>query len=459
MLSLAVATVLVVELLIYIPSIVTFRATWLGDKLSAARIAALVLEAAPGDMVPDTLVQELLDGVGALSIAMRFNGARRLLAHGEALPMVARRYDLRDMSELTNLAETFDTLLNGKGRIVSVTGPAPMGAEFVEIVIEETPLHDALLRFSANVLLLTLVVAAAVAGALYLALVAVIVRPVRRLIAAMSAFASSPHGEEPAAAPNRRRDEIGVAEDELAAMRRVLTLELKQRRHLAELGLAVSKISHDLRNMLTSAVLVSDQLSAIPEPRVQRFAPTLIRSLDRAIAFCESALAFGALQDRPPVAAPIDMEALLDEVRDGLPTLEGLQWRGIVAPGLAVQADAQYLFRALLNLCRNAVEALRDRGPASGAPAILVQAGARGRDLVVTVADNGPGVPAAVRERIFQAFSTGGRGGGSGLGLAISHELVHAHGGALRLVDAPIGATFELVLPDAAALAHPAASA
>ena len=99
-----------------------------------------------------------------------------------------------------------------------------------------------------------------------------------------------------------RGDEIGVAERELASMQRQLSSLLAQKNRLAQLGMAVSKINHDLRNMLANAQLISDRLVAIPDPTVQRFVPKLIASLDRAIQFCNASLQFGGSQKRPPAA-------------------------------------------------------------------------------------------------------------------------------------------------------------
>ena len=92
-------------------------------------------------------------------------------------------------------------------------------------------------------------------------------------------------------------------------MQRDLASMLQQKSHLAALGLAVSKINHDLRNLLTSAQLFSEGLSSLPDPRVQRFAPKLMRALERAIAFCESTLSYGRAQEPPPDRRPVDVEA------------------------------------------------------------------------------------------------------------------------------------------------------
>src|SRR5260370_212786 len=112
-----------------------------------------------------------------------------------------------------------------------------------------------------------------------------------------------------------RGDEIGVAERELSDMQRDLGSMLHQKSRLPALGLAVSKINHDLRNLLASSQLLSDQLASVPDPRVQRFAPKLMRSLERAIAFCQSTLSYGRAQEAPPDRRMILIEPILPQVR------------------------------------------------------------------------------------------------------------------------------------------------
>jgi signal transduction histidine kinase len=356
------------------------------------------------------------------------------------------------MAPLAAAASSFDTLLNGQGRAVRVIGDAPMGGDFVEILIDETPLRAAMLRFSRNILMLSLVVLLAAAALLYLALSALIVQPVRRLAGNITAFAAQPDNETRVIVPSGRGDEIGQAEQELASMQRTLMRQLAERRHLAQLGLAVSKINHDLRNMLASAQLVSDRLVSVTEPTVQRFAPKLIATLDRAIRFCESTLSYGRVQEQPPAPRAIDLSAIAAEVESLLPLGERIAWKTEIEPGLSAEADPDYLFRVLLNLARNAVQALEQEGPGTPgeAPCITLSAARENGALLLAVSDNGPGVAPAIRERLFQAFRGSGRPGSTGLGLAIAADLVHGHGGTIRLAEGRPGARFEIVLPQPA---------
>jgi len=236
-------------------------------------------------------------------------------------------------------------------------------------------------------------------------------------------------------------------------MQRELASMLHQKSRLAALGLAVSKINHDLRNLLASAQLFSDQLSTSPDPKVQRFAPKLMRALERAIAFCQSTLSYGAAQEPPPERKTIEVEPLIEEVHDalGLGLDVPIRWIVSVERGLKVDADHDQLFRVLVNLARNAVQALEARGARDPARDQIRITGRReGSVVVIEVSDTGPGVSENTRSHLFQAFQGSTRAGGVGLGLAIAAELVRAHGGEINLVPGTIGATFSIKIPDRA---------
>jgi signal transduction histidine kinase len=240
-------------------------------------------------------------------------------------------------------------------------------------------------------------------------------------------------------------------------MQQDLAAMLAHKNRLAALGLAVSKINHDLRNLLASAQLFSDRLSSLPDPKVQRFAPKLMRALERAIAFCQSTLSYGRAQELPPDRKPIHFETLVEEVREtlGLTSGSSIGWVAAIERGLVVDADHEQLFRVMLNLARNAVQALESRAPNDAARDQLRIAGRReGAVAVIEVSDTGPGVDAQARSHLFEAFQSSGRTGGSGLGLAIAAELIRAHGGEIALVDGTLGATFRLTIPDRAVELH-----
>jgi signal transduction histidine kinase len=260
--------------------------------------------------------------------------------------------------------DAFVTLLSGDNDVMRVVGPAPMKGDFLEIVLDEAPLRNAMLRFSVNILLLSLFISGITAMLVYFALHHLMVRPMRRLTANLMQFHADPENPASVIAPSGRRDEIGLAERELAVMQRDLASMLQQKSRLASLGLAVSKINHDLRNLLTSAQLFSEGLTSVPDPRVQRFAPKLMRSLERAIAFCESTLSYGRAQEPPPDRKPVEVEALVEDVRETLGLFETqIGWIAAIERDLIVDADPDQLLRVLINLARNAVQALETRAP------------------------------------------------------------------------------------------------
>ena len=449
LLILTVLFVMIAEVLIYVPSIATFRRSWLNDRLSAAYTAALVLEAAPG--VPENIARQILDSIGARAVAMKMGTQRRLLAVSDSLPTVDYDIDTRDMSAAREILDAFGTLFRSRDAVLRVVGPAPMGGEFVEIVIGEAPLRAAMLRYSGTVLLLSLLVSGIAAMLVYLSLHYLFVRPLRRITADMVRFHGDPENPARIIVASGRGDEIGVAERELAAMQIDLVSMLQQKNRLAALGLAVSKINHDLRNLLASAQLFSDRLSSLPDPHVQRFAPKLMRALERAIAFCQSTLSYGRAQEAPPDRRLTELRTCVEEVRDtlGIEPEARIRWISAVERGLEVDADPDQLFRVLLNLARNAMQALESRTERDpNRDQVRITGRREGAVVAIEVSDTGPGISEGARAHLFEVFQGSTRTGGSGLGLAIAAELVRAHGGEIRLVEGTIGATFRITIPD-----------
>jgi hypothetical protein len=454
LLFLTVLFVMLAEVLIYVPSVANFRLNWLNDRLAAAHTAALVLDAAPSGMVPESLAKQILKSIGARGVAMKMGNQRRLLAAADMPTVTARDIDMRHVTWWRSTIDAFDTLLFCQpDDVMRVVGPAPMGGDFLEIVLDEAPLRKAMLTFSVNIMLLSLAISGITAMLVYFALHYLLVRPMGRITENMVAFRADPENPTRVIAGSGRADEIGTAEEELAAMQRELASMLHQRSRLAALGLAVSKINHDLRNLLASAQLFSDQLSTLPDPKVQRFAPKLMRALERAIAFCQSTLSYGAAQEPLPERKTIVLEPLIEEVHEalGLGLDVPIRWIVAVERGLTVEADHDQLFRVLVNVTRNAVQALETRGQRDPARDQIRITGRReGSVVVIEISDTGPGIPEKASTHLFQAFQGSTRTGGSGLGLAIAAELVRAHGGEIHLVPGTIGATFSITIPDRA---------
>lgn len=455
LLYLTILFVMLAEILIYVPSIANFRLNWLNDRLAAAHTAALVLDAAPSGLVPESLARQILSSIGARAVAVKMGTQRRMLAAADVPSEISQDIDMRAVPWWRAIVDAFKTMLFCMpGDVMRVVGPAPMAAgDFLEMVLDEAPLCKAMYTFSVNILLLSLVISGITAMLVFFALHYLLVRPMGRITGNMIAFRADPENPSRIIARSGRADEIGVAEEELAAMQRDLATMLQQKNRLAALGLAVSKINHDLRNLLASAQLFSDQLSTLPDPKVQRFAPKLMRTLERAIAFCQSTLTYGGAHEPPPERRTIAIEPLIDEVHEalGLSIDVPIRWIVSVERGLSVEADHDQLFRVLANIARNAVQALEARGARDPARDQIRITGRReGSVAVLEVSDTGPGIADRMRANLFKAFQGSTRAGGSGLGLAIAAELVRAHGGEIVLVPGTIGATFRISIPDRA---------
>lgn len=459
LLLLTAGFVMLAEILIFVPSVANFRVSWLNDRLTAARIAVLAADAVPGGNVPETLRMDLLRTAGVKAVAMRRDGRRRLVLPPDTVMAMDATYDLRPMQS-NGVASDFSVRLGLIGdalgvffapddrtiRVLGAHGSKP--DDFIEVVLSEAPLRGVLVRYGLNILGLSIIISLITAALVYLALSGLLVKPMMRITRNMVHFGQDPEDKSRIIVPTDRADEIGTAERELAQMQNQLSQLLVQKNRLAQLGLAVSKINHDLRNMLANAQLISDRLTEIPDPTVQRFAPKLIASLDRAINFCNDSLKFGKAEEATPRRELMLLYPLVEEVGDGLllPREGSIAWDIDIDPKLRVDADHEHLFRILSNLARNAVQALESHGAADGL--IRVKAWREGRRVLIELSDNGPGIPPKARENLFKAFKGSTRKGGSGLGLAIASELVAAHGGTLELVDTQKGATFRIELPD-----------
>jgi signal transduction histidine kinase len=451
LLLLTIPLVLIAEILIYVPAIANFRMNRLNDRLAAANTAALVLDAAPSGMVPETLARQILGSIGARAVAIKMGQQRRLLASADLPARIDHDFDMRTMTVWSAIMDSFEIMMETGNQSIRIIGPTPGSAQFIEVVTDELPLRQAMYRFSSNLLVVSLGIAMLTAALVYMALHYLFVRPMRRLTANLVAFHENPESSARIIVPSQRGDEIGVAERELSDMQRDLVSMLHQKSRLAALGLAVSKINHDLRNLLASSQLLSDQLASVPDPRVQRFAPKLMRSLERAIAFCQSTLSYGRAQEAPPDRRMILIEPVVNEVREsaGLASDAQIGWINAIERGLSIDADPDQLFRILLNLVRNAAQALEGQSGIDAASQQIRITGRReGSVTIIEVSDTGPGVPQKARNHLFEAFQGSARPGGSGLGLAIAAELVRAHGGDIHLVEGTIGATFRIAVPD-----------
>jgi signal transduction histidine kinase len=342
-----------------------------------------------------------------------------------------------------------------KHAFLRVIGPAPMDDAFLEITLDETPLTAAMWRFTRNFLMIVMTISAVVVLVIWASIWLMVLRPVRRLTSNIVAFGERPQDAARIISPSGSRDEIGVAEQALATMQTALSQQLGEKRRLAELGLAVAKINHDLRNMLTAAQLISDRLATIPDPLAIRLGPRLMATLDRAITFCQETLVYGAASEKPPVRRRFGLREVIDQAIESSHTRQTdlVSFVIDVPEGFEIYADPEQVLRVIENLHRNALQALAQFGPSDGRPASIRYAATHADEAAtIEVSDTGPGFPAHLARRIFEPFHLSTREGGAGLGLAIAAELADRNGGSIALAprepdDFYCGARFRITLP------------
>ncbi len=451
LLLLTVLYVMVAEVLIFVPSVGRYHRDLLDTHIESAELAVLPFTEPGGDQLPEVTRQMLLKRAGASSVLLQSEDRKQLFQIDEKQPWIDATIDLTAGGIGADMIHALDCLWNGGSRSLHVIAPTRIAmAQNIGIILNEAPIRAQLVAYADRVMVTGLIVSLITALLVFASLYLVLVRPMRRITGAMVAFRDNPEDPARIVQASARQDEIGIAERELAAMQRDLYGFLQQKTRLAALGAAMARIQHDLRNILANAQLASDRLSTIDDPAVKKLAPRLVASIDRAVSLATNTLRYGRADERPPqrkflCLAPLIAEAgeaAIDARIAPIEVVLDIQ----VQDTLQVDADAEQLYRMVLNLARNAVEAIVERGTPGR---IAITAERFGQRVRIEIADNGPGIPASLHPRLFQPFATAARSGGSGLGLAIARDLARAHGGGIVLVSTgETGTTFRLELPD-----------
>lgn len=439
LLVLTAVFVMLAEVLIFLPSVARFRQDYMVSRIGNAHLGILALDATADGIVSDKLKRELLQHVGAHAISVRRGGMKLTLMEDNP-KMIDATIRLQDLSPMDMIAGALDTMVMRRDRVLRVVGfsPKDMDAE-IEVVIDEAPISAALLDFGWRIFLLSLVISMITASLVFLALHWLLIRPLRRITANMTAFRDNPEDATRIITPTERLDEVGVAERELASMQEGLHNALQQKEHLAALGTAVAKINHDLKGILSRAILVFDRLEESDDPEVRRISPMLISAIDRAVAMCSQTLNYVGQETPHLNRSRFALQELLDEV--WAKEVDGITLVTDRAKGQMIDADRDQMFRALSNLIRNSAQA--------GAQAIEVCARHEAAITIVDITDDGPGLPPRAQENLFKPFKGSTRAGGTGLGLAIARELLRSHGGDLQLHQTSgSGTTFRLTIPD-----------
>lgn len=449
LLVLTVVFVMVAEVLIYAPSVANFRLTWLTDRIAAAQLAVLALETTPASALNEKLKQTLLTRAGVRSIGLN-RADRRLMLYITPPGPVDMTVDVGEKPGLSSIAAAFAAMARNGPTLLRVVGPAPQGGDAqVEVILDEAELREAMYGYSRNILVLSIVISLITATCLYVALQSLLVRPIRRITQQVTEFAADPENPETGVETSARGDEIGIAQSVLVEMQDDLRNSLRQRRQLAALGSAVTKINHDLRGILSTAVLVSDRLAALDDPRVRAMAPPLVQAIDRAINLCTQTLNFARDEGPQLHRSRFRLAELVDEVATELSILvdtgtnqSAADLVGRIPADIVVEADRDQLYRVFANLARNAFEARARTVTVTHAH------DDSGAALIIDVSDDGPGLVSAAQKGLFKPFTGSVRQGGTGLGLVIARDVMRAHGGDIALLRTDdSGTVFRLTLP------------
>ncbi|MCA8909378.1 MAG: HAMP domain-containing histidine kinase [Rhodospirillaceae bacterium] len=443
LLLLTILFVMVAEVLIYTPSIARFREAWLTEKAAAAHLAALATVDAPEHMVTEDLEREILDHIDAYRVFMTRRD-QPMYVLGELPPApVVDTIDLDAQGTFDLIFGAFDTLANGSGRTALLSAQSPRDADVqIEVIFDETPLVADMWRYSGRILMLSVIIALITASLVFFTVRWLAIRPLTRFTESVLRFRDTPDRDDAAIVPSDRTDEVGYAERALRDMQIAVRSALRQQARLAALGTAMTRINHDLRNMLSSASLVSERLTELDDPEARKAAPRILNAIDRAVELCARTLAFAREEGAPLVTEPVDLHDLVGDAERDLAGARSpnARWINEVPRGLIVAADRAQLSRALVNLGSNAFQA--------GAERVGLRADVEDDRVVVEVSDDAGGLPPRARAHLFQPFAGSARPGGTGLGLAIAREIVAAHGGALTLARTGAdGTVFRISLP------------
>ncbi|MBT8471381.1 MAG: hypothetical protein KJN99_02185, partial [Marinicaulis sp.] len=350
LLLLTILFVFLAEIVVLIPSIANQRRDWFEARIEAAYLVSLALENPNTAMMDQNVARQLFATANIRGVTVNHEDMRMLILapeidpHG---PPRMHRVDLREMPPTNMVIDSWGTVFSRGDDLVQVTG-SPQYADdnmAVDIIVSQGDLRSDLLLFGRNIFFLSLFISVLTASLVYWALNRMIVKPVKKLSHNMMAFEQDPENRSNILGVSNRRDEIGIAEHSLATMQQRLFDLLNERRRLAALGSGISKISHDLRNILASAQLMSDRLAKSEDPAVRKLSPRLVTALDRAIVLSRETLTYGGMDASKLDKSPVNLHALIDEVFEDTAAM-GVAMNNEIAADFEIIADRTQLYRA-----------------------------------------------------------------------------------------------------------------
>ncbi|MCY4300886.1 MAG: HAMP domain-containing sensor histidine kinase [Aestuariivita sp.] len=444
---LTILLVVLADVFVLVPSISRFREDYMRDRLERAQIASLVLLA--DDAITSDLEEELLETAEVFNVVMRRDEVRQLVLYSPLSPSVDRTIDLREAGEIVLIRDAMLRLLNSRDEVIRIIGsPVREAGLLIEVTIDSKPMRTAMIEHGIRILIISTIIAVFISALLFAVVRHFLLKPIKGVVGSMQRYAASPEDTSLVIQPSAGVSELREAEQALNSLQLDLTAALRHKGRLAQLGGAVAKVSHDLRNILTSAQLFVDRIEVSKDPLVIRIAPKIVNSIRRAVSLCESTLAFGRAEEPSPTLAMINLEDIVSDVLESerlSVDSRCVEFISDIPLMMRLRADSEQLFRVLLNLVRNARQALSMSGQSG---TVTVCAYEDEECWWIEVIDTGPGLPSKAQEYLFRPFRGSTHTGGFGLGLAIAEELVRGHGGTLSLKKTgPEGTTFAIGLP------------
>ena len=453
LLLLTIGFVMLAEMLLFIPSAGLFRQNWLAERAEQAGLLAQALTGVPDYEASAVLTEQFMADTDVLQMSAKRKGMTELIL-GEAPEEIKNivSIDLREITRFPSLIAPFQDIFSSGQETLLIKAMSPVyGQDALELLIPRDKLRIALVRYLKNIFWLSLIIAIITGILIYWSMSALIIRPVKKLAEDMTAFREDPERRRPEKGRPKRKDEIGQLEREFIDMKQSQRAAFHQRERLAGLGLAVAKINHDLRNVLASALLISDRLSMNPDEKMADMGERLTRTVERGIGLTEDVLSYSKAETADPQIQDTRIAFTAGEAAaDVIAQFPGTKFRNMIPTDLMVQTDPDHAYRIFHNLFRNAAQAMA----AHDGPTRRLQVNAEILDGLaeLRISDTGPGLPARAKDNLFQAFSGAqahsANTKSTGLGLSISKELAKAQGGDLNLMSSDeSGTRFLLTLP------------
>jgi signal transduction histidine kinase len=447
LLLMTIGFVMLAELVLFVPSLALQRQTYLVDRIQQAGILTQALTGVPDYEASEMLSKDFIENTDVELLSAKHNGMTELVLGFPPSDANFIEVDMRSPDRFPQFRDAFgDFFSSGNDRLRVIANSPVEWQDTMELIIPRQAIKAELWDFAERIFYLSLFIAVLTGTLIYLAMLLIIVRPLQRLLDNMKLFRENPQFRRNLGRSNHRKDEIGQLEREFIDTKQSLRSAFRQRERLAGLGLSVAKINHDLRNVLSTALLIADRLTTQKEQKVVEMGEKLVRTVERGVGLTEEVLAYSRAETADPDPQSVRVSFLLGEVAaDTMVQFPATSFKNLVPTDLCVVSDPDQTYRILHNLFRNAAQAMQK----SEIQRITVSSKIIEDTVHLNIEDTGPGLPEKAAKNLFLAFAASqGQNGSTGLGLSISKELATAQGGDLQLIKTDSqGTHFRLSLP------------